>query len=423
MDEQNTVGSDTEMEVSDLLLANATELEQKRAERNEQEKTEDSLKLVISTATLECILCTNPFGTLIVNYDTPTIQQKKTATVKEKGSQSLVFMGNCKKSPQSASPCASVMQLDEWRDFGTSKSQNEIVLLQKSTIKCNYGNVDIRITDSGQINEPESIDTQGLPLPDEVLDDLEYIYYTEDGFYLGGSESSTKVYLSTQEEYGNAKKDKKWSLINKESNLLKENNKVLTHLKLINLSATCYGECSLEYNVDVKEELYAIAYVHFNHPENVAYGAKSTGAIDFRSKKPLERNNKTMQLAIGASINAYTNGFDFSNGADSWDGIDVLTGGSWNKWLSENHYRQRANGKNKGISDPKNISPDFYATAKKALEDKIASPKVSDKLKKDYHAKYAHLQPLIVYKESKTYKPLFEVVATYAVSIFYKTLK
>ena len=324
-----------------------------------------------------------------------------------------------------------MLSLTEWQDFGTVNVQDNFALLKKSTLPGTgklQGNVPpesgkIEFVDSGQINVPEELKTTGRPLPENLDDNTEYIYYTKDGFYLGGLENSLRVYLSTQGEYDNSKKDKKWSLINKESDLLKENNKIIPHLKLISLSATCYGECSLEYNVDVKRELYAIAYVHFHHPENVAYGANSDGAKSFKAKKAIDRNNKTMQLAVGASINAYINGFDFSYGADSWDGIDVLTGGSWNKWLPENHYRQRANGKNKGISDPKNISPVFYATAKKALEDKIASPKVSDKLKKDYKAKYAHLQPLIVYKENKNYKPLFEVLATYAVSIFYKTLK
>ena len=258
-------------------------------------------------------------------------------------------------------------------------------------------------------------------------DNIEYIYYTKVGYYLGGNVNSNKVYLSTQQEYDTVKQSQKWFVINKEKNLLKANSKPISYLKLVNLSATCYGECSLEYNVnnnvDIKRELLAIAYVHFHHPENVAYGANSNGAISFKNKKPAERNNKPMQLAIEASINAYTNGFDFSYGADSWDGIDVLTGGSWNNWKPENHYRQRGSGKYKGISDLQNISPVFYATAKKALEDKIASLADNNPLKKDYKAKYAHLQPLKVYVENENYKPLFKVVATYAVSIFYKTLK
>jgi hypothetical protein len=144
---------------------NAKELEDVRKEREEEEKAEDDLKLVIDTAKLECKLCSNPKGFMKVNYNTPTIQEKKTATVKEKSPQSLVFMGTCSKSPQSSSPCASVMQLGEWKDIGTSKSQDERVLLKKSTIKCNYGSIDITITDSGQINEPETIDTTEAPVP------------------------------------------------------------------------------------------------------------------------------------------------------------------------------------------------------------------------------------------------------------------
>lgn len=66
----------------------------------------------------------------------------------------------------------------------------------------------IEFVTSGQVNEPESIDAKGAPLPENLEDNTEYIYYTKDGFYLGGSESNIKVYLSTQEEYDKAKKEK-----------------------------------------------------------------------------------------------------------------------------------------------------------------------------------------------------------------------
>lgn len=168
-DDTPTVGimsqQQAEKKAEQQEAVNAKELEDVRKEREEEEKAEDDLKLIIETAKLECKLCSNPQGVMKVNYDTPTIQGKKIATVKEKSPQSLIFMGTCSKSPQSSSPCASVMQLGEWKDIGTSKFQNERVLLQKSTIKCNYGSVDITITDSGQINEPESIDTKAAPVP------------------------------------------------------------------------------------------------------------------------------------------------------------------------------------------------------------------------------------------------------------------
>lgn len=208
-----------EIEAKSIESANEMELEEPRKERDKEEKAEDGLKLVINTAKLECKLCSNPQGLMKVNYDTPTIQGKKTATVKEKSPQSLVFTGNCNKSPQSSSPCASVMQLGEWKDVGTSKSQDERVLLQKSTIKCNYGSIDIKITDSGQINEPESILTIGAPVPkneenkkcycnrDFTVDEMIGIIYNlrdkqkmvskRDVFFNMGGESISSLKIST----------------------------------------------------------------------------------------------------------------------------------------------------------------------------------------------------------------------------------
>lgn len=139
--------------------------DQVREEHRKEDKATDDLKVVINTAKLQCDLCTNPVGKLKVNYNTPTIQGKRTATVKEKDQTSLIFKGNCKQSPNSSSPCASVMQLGQWKDIGNIKFQEEYVLLQKSTIKCNYGNTDIIITDCAQRNEPANIGAIGAPVP------------------------------------------------------------------------------------------------------------------------------------------------------------------------------------------------------------------------------------------------------------------
>lgn len=145
---------------------NRQKMDDKRAENEQKDKVEDGLKVVIDTATLECLQCTNPKGTMVVNYDTPTIQEKKTATVKEKSATSLVFTGNCLKSPNAAMPCAGVMKLGEWKKVGTYQSQEQHVLLQQSTIPCTYGQVDITITDSAQVHQPESIEAKGAPVPD-----------------------------------------------------------------------------------------------------------------------------------------------------------------------------------------------------------------------------------------------------------------
>ncbi|MCV9934255.1 DUF4280 domain-containing protein [Flavobacterium sp. LS1R47] len=137
----------------------------KRKEREEKEDAEDGLKFVIDGAKLKCDLCIVPEGDLKVNYDTPSTQDKRTATVVEKDKKSVIFKGNCKKSPQSASPCASVMKLADWKDVGTVYFQDEFPLLLKSTIKCEYGGVDVKITDSAQRNVIEKIDTTGAPVP------------------------------------------------------------------------------------------------------------------------------------------------------------------------------------------------------------------------------------------------------------------
>jgi Domain of unknown function (DUF4280) len=143
--------------IAEIKAENSKQMVEVREKRKEKEKAEEDQQFVIDMAVLECKLCTNPVGMLKVNYDTPTIQGKKTATVKEKDSKSLIFMGTCIKSPYQASPCASVMQLGEWQDIGTMKSQDEYALIKKSTIMCNYGGSKIAITKSGQINVPSQI--------------------------------------------------------------------------------------------------------------------------------------------------------------------------------------------------------------------------------------------------------------------------
>lgn len=152
--------------INKAAASNSKHMEEVREDSEQKAKTKDDLKLVIETAKIECKLCTNPQGILKVNFDTPTLQNKKTVTVKEKDMKSLLFMGNCTKSPNSSSPCASVMQLGEWKDVGTSKVQDEFPLLLKSTILCNYGGSTIEITDCAQRNEPSEINTAGMPLPE-----------------------------------------------------------------------------------------------------------------------------------------------------------------------------------------------------------------------------------------------------------------
>jgi hypothetical protein len=68
-----------------------------------------------------------------------------------------------------------IMQLGDWKNTGTSLIQDQPPVLLKSTIKCNYGGVDIKITDCGQKCEPEEIDVVGAPVPSEEKVDVDCI--------------------------------------------------------------------------------------------------------------------------------------------------------------------------------------------------------------------------------------------------------
>jgi hypothetical protein len=158
--------------IAEIEAQNRKQMEEVRKKEKEKEKAEEDQQYVIDGAILECKLCTNPVGMLKVNFDTPTIQNKKTATVKEKDSKSLIFMGTCTKSPNAAAPCVGVMQLGEWQDVGTSLVQDQKPLIKKSTIMCNYGGSTITIKKSGQINVPSVINLMGkqnVVIPDYVV--------------------------------------------------------------------------------------------------------------------------------------------------------------------------------------------------------------------------------------------------------------
>jgi N-acetylmuramoyl-L-alanine amidase len=149
---------------STVPKANKEKLEEKREERAKSESIADGLKFVIDGAKILCPLCIVPIGTLKVNYNTPTIQNKKTATIEEKSSASLQFSGNCLKSPKSALPCKAVMKLGQWANTGSGKVQDRSPLLRRSTIPCNYGGSTITITDDGQRQEAGS--APGAPVPE-----------------------------------------------------------------------------------------------------------------------------------------------------------------------------------------------------------------------------------------------------------------
>jgi hypothetical protein len=89
----------------------------------------------------------------------------------------------------------------------------------------------------------------------------------------------------------------------------------ISNTELINSAAAVYGERTLTYTKF--EEMYAIASTL--EKNSTAYGALSSEAKSF-TNTAAEKRTKTMVMAIGAVINAKTGGYDYSNGADGWDG-------------------------------------------------------------------------------------------------------
>lgn len=351
---------------------NSQRMEEVREKRDEKEKAADDLKLVIDTAKLECKLCTNPQGLLKVNFDTPTIQSKKTATVMEKDMKSLIFTGSCKKSSNSSSPCASVMQLGEWKDTGSLKVQDQSPLLLKSTITCQYGGINIKITDCGQVSEPASLNVTGAPVPASDIVVLNGHYYNTDGTFEGKidkeeySGSVEDVYTCTGKE---KKADPKGKAIDvfKELKLMKENGANISHP---NFSYIAYVVKSEAGKADLKE-LKCIAYASYNKAQDgtLNSGEKSkwkkllaTAYSSVENKKSLDANladekSKLARVAVFYVLNGEN---DLTNGATFWDGTDFLAWGN----SETNPYKKLGSNKfdeYNFIEIPKAVYDDYLA--------------------------------------------------------------
>ena len=295
-------------------------------------------------------------GEFKVLNDVPTTQGKLTGTTVEKQILNFTFYDGFQ-----------MLSLTEWQDFGTVKVQDNEALIKKSTLPGTGkmpGNVPpesgkIEFVDSGQVNVPESITTTGAPVPENVDDNTEYIYYSKEGLYLGGIESSPKVYLSTQGEYDKAKKDKKWSLINKESNLLKENGKNITNNDFSYISYVVKMESG---DNDLKE-LKCIAFASYNRSRKVNKtwrGLLSTTYSSVPNKKLLSISDKDSKSinTRKAVISVLLNETDITKGAEFWDGTDFLAWGNseqnpYNK-LGQNKFDEY-----KFIEIPKDVYTDF----------------------------------------------------------------
>ncbi|WP_296151327.1 PAAR-like protein [uncultured Flavobacterium sp.] len=355
----------SERTASNEQRANSARMEKIRKERDEKEKAEDGQKLVIDMAKIECKLCTNPQGLLKVNFDTPSVQGKKTATVKETNMKSLIFMGNCTKSPNSSSPCASVMQLGEWKDVGTLKVQEEFPLLLKSTIPCNYGGAVIEIKDCGQRNEPSNLDTVGMPVPEnEEIITVNGHYYNINGTFEGKIDenenegSVNDVYTCSSKEKKLDKNSKEVEVY-KDIELLKENDVNITHSDFCYIAYVVKMEAG---EADLRE-LKCIAYASFNRSNTKKTSWKKLLTTSYSSvgnKKELSDNNidKKSKLTRQALFSVLKSEEDITDGAEFWDGTDFLAWGN-SETNPYNKHGQNKFDEYKFIEIPKNIYDDF----------------------------------------------------------------
>ncbi|MCJ8154850.1 hypothetical protein MKJ01_13845 [Chryseobacterium sp. SSA4.19] len=158
---EKSTGTDSS---KDLKSENSSKMEEKRADRQKEDNKSDDLLLAIDGAKIK--FNAHP-GEFKVMNDVPTTQGKLTGTIVEKQIPNFTFNDGFK-----------MISLTEWQDFGTAQVQDHYVLLKKSRLPGvgkMPGNIppetgNIEFVDSGQINQPESIDTVGAPVPEKKED-------------------------------------------------------------------------------------------------------------------------------------------------------------------------------------------------------------------------------------------------------------
>lgn len=337
---------------NEAAAANDAAMTQIREQRDAREKVADGLKLVIDGATLKCDLCTAPQGTLKVNFDTPSTQEKKTATIEEKDATSLIFTGNCTKSPNSASPCAVVMQLAQWKKTGTLKVQDRDPLLQRSTIPCTYGGVDVCITDSGQVSEPNAIKAAGAPVPDP--NDGPY-YYGLDGRFLGRGSVIKKNDVRLARPGKTKSGNESFTPINLQNAIIEDFIVLLdSHDDFLQIASIVRQETGDSNNItgQMVDEAKFIAYSFFNAAGNKKdnYLKKITGGESSVGKSSGsqdnvygEENNTPVVLAARAGvIYALAGGIDPVSGGTQFDGGDFLAWGlTQGPWGGGKHAKFR----------------------------------------------------------------------------------
>jgi hypothetical protein len=135
-------------------------------ERDKEEQVQADRLVVITGAKIKLNAHLGEFKVL---NDIPTTQDKLTGTVVENQIPNFTFYDGF-----------TLTSLGNWEDFGTTKVQDNEVLIKKSKILAvgtmpgsnTPENGNIEFIDSGQINIPEQINTEGTPAPEDKKPDI-----------------------------------------------------------------------------------------------------------------------------------------------------------------------------------------------------------------------------------------------------------
>ncbi len=150
-------------DIEGALAQGSEEMKAIRASREKELKEIQDQLFIINEAKVKF----GPhIGTFKVLSDTPTIQSKTVGTQIENTPLNFTFEDGFQ-----------LLTLTQWQDVGDAKFQDQLALIKKSILsgtgRMPYANApeekgQIEFINSGQINEPENIDTTGMPMPEYV---------------------------------------------------------------------------------------------------------------------------------------------------------------------------------------------------------------------------------------------------------------
>ena len=171
-----------------------------------------------------------------------------------------------------------------------------------------------------------------------IPNNIEYVYYTAGGKFLGGNENSQRVYIANEKKYEKAKKEGKWGIVNRENYLLKENGNPISHKEFSNNAYIIYKEVSA--TADKESALWCA------HTVNNAVKSKDDGYGTFfnRGKKTINQLLHTTYSRVPQSdkkgilteksqlaeymkyglIDVFLDKEDPTGGAFLWDGLDFF---------------------------------------------------------------------------------------------------